>query len=47
MYTLFSVYAVWAKILKKIYERAKKALNSLKKLPTDLELFLDCQSIFI
>ena len=41
------IYKKRARILIRIYERAQKALNWLKRLPTDLELFLDCRIVFI
>ena len=36
-----------ARILNRIHIRTQKALNWLKIRPTDLKLFLDCQTIFI
>ena len=37
----------WARILNRIHRRTQKALNLLKIWPTDLDTFLDCQTIFI
>ena len=37
----------WARILNRIHRRTQKALNLLKIRPTDLDTFLDCQTVFI
>ena len=37
----------WARILNRIHRRTQKALNLLKIWPTDLDTFLDCQTVFI
>ena len=37
----------WARILNRIHRRTQKALNLLKTRPTDLDTFLDCQTVFI
>ena len=37
----------WARILNRIHRRTQKALNLLKIRPTDLDTFLDCQTILI
>ena len=37
----------WARILNRIHRWTQKALNLLKIRPTDLDTFLDCQTIFI
>ena len=44
---IFIVYLKWARILKKKYQRGQQMLNWFTRGHTNLELFSDCQTVFI